>query len=124
MTLQIYSKIPWCTSHYRTDYAKEKAKELREQGYTVSFNSYVKENGYSYCKIYLTRDINYYVLNVLKSIRTYITHAKMDIQKATNKVLEELKLICKTFQKQVRVEYDGKSLFAIIDNKTELSIKI
>ena len=48
--------IPWCTSHYKTSFAKEKAKELRAQGYKVRLGSYIKEDGETYCKIYLIQD--------------------------------------------------------------------
>lgn len=45
--------LAWCTSHYTTDFAKTKAKELRAEGNKVKLGSYLKEDGKSYCKIYI-----------------------------------------------------------------------
>ena len=35
--------LPWCTSHYRSSFCKEKAKELRAQGEKVRLGAYIKE---------------------------------------------------------------------------------
>lgn len=48
--------IAWCTGRYHTSFTKQKAKELRAEGYIVSFGSYIKEGGESFCKIYLARN--------------------------------------------------------------------
>lgn len=60
--------ILYCTSYYRINYAKEKANKLRQQGYTVRLNNYIKEGEETYCKIYLERDVYYKFLLLLKLI--------------------------------------------------------
>lgn len=46
---------PWCTSHYKHDYALNKAKELRATGKynRVRVGYTIKENGQKYSKIYV-----------------------------------------------------------------------
>jgi hypothetical protein len=47
--------IPYCTGHYTTEYCRKKAKELRGSGeyQSVKLGAYLKEDGKSYCKIYI-----------------------------------------------------------------------
>lgn len=118
------SKIAWCTGHYTTDYAKEKAKELRNLGYTVSFGYYIKENDKTYCRIYLTKNLNYYVLNILKSIKSRIKYDDMTIYESVNSVKDQLKDVCKRFNVNIRIELDNGQLIAKIDDKKELSLSI
>ena len=47
--------IPYWKSHCTSSHAKEVAKELRDSGeyLKVKLGSYLKENGKTYCKIYV-----------------------------------------------------------------------
>lgn len=49
--------IQYTKEHLEANYAKELAAELRASGRykVVKLGSYVKENGKSYCKIYVDR---------------------------------------------------------------------
>ncbi len=49
--------IPYCTSHFTAESAKAMAKELRASGeYSrVKLGSYLKEEGKTYCKVYVFR---------------------------------------------------------------------
>jgi len=51
--------IPYCTSYYETGFCKTKARELRQSGEydAVRLGSYLKENGKTYCKIYVKRKV-------------------------------------------------------------------
>ena len=125
-----YGKIAWCTGHYKTDFTKEKAKELRKQGYHVIFNNYIKEGDNSYCKIYLTKDINYYVLEILKSIKTYILHGEKTFYEAiTNKeTKEKICEIAKMFKTRITLETDHYKVYSVLTKengeKEELEITV
>jgi len=49
--------IPYCTGHYEIGAAKQMAQELRNSGRCsrVELGSYLKEDGKTYCKIYVER---------------------------------------------------------------------
>lgn len=117
--------ILWCTSHYKNTFAKEKAKELRRQGYNVKLGNYIKENGNTYCKIYLVKDFNYHILKLLESIKVNVKVGKKDVVQACKNHKEELKKICKKFEKPCKIEYNPqtKTLFAVTDEK-EFSISL
>lgn len=113
-------KIAWCKSHYRTTFTKEKAKELRAEGYTVSFGSYVKEDGISYCKIYLTKNLNYYILSLLHAIRSKQVYGKKDLTETVQSHKEDFKELARKYSKAIRVEIKDNRAVAIIDNDYEL----
>ena len=105
--------IAWCTGHYKTDFAKEKAKELREQGYTVKYGSYIKENDATYCKIYLVKDFEYYLLKLLQSMETSVyLHGATNVKEA-----EALKSLCLEHKRSARIEIDDKKIYAIVKHK-------
>lgn len=50
--------IPWCTSHYKHEWALEKAKELRKSGeyLKVRVGYTIVESGLKYSKIYVSME--------------------------------------------------------------------
>ena len=48
--------IPYCTGHYRLEWAKKKAQELRKQFRSVKLGAYCTENKEKYCKIYVSTE--------------------------------------------------------------------
>lgn len=118
------SKIAWCTGHYTTEFTREKAKELREKGYKVSFGSYIRENGKSYCKIYLEMDFNYHILKLLESIDTKINVGMWDVVDAVSSEKNRFKEMCRDFHTQAKIVYDSENrkVFAVVNCSYELSI--
>lgn len=115
-------RIAWCTSHYTAEFCKQKAKELRQQGYKVTLGSYLKENGKTYCKIYLEKDINYYVLSVLEMVRSRVRNNGDTPIEAILKEKENIREICRKFSMPIRIEIQNNNVFAVINNNYELSV--
>lgn len=117
-------RIPWCKSHYRVSFCKDKAKELRKQGYKVSLGYYLKENGETYCKIYLEMDLNYFILDVLESVVTKIRHGGMAPIEALMEYKERIRELCKEYRVPIRIELaEGRNrIYAIVNNDYELSV--
>lgn len=111
--------IAWCTSHYKNTFAKEKAKELRRQGYNVKLGNYIKEDGNTYCKIYLVIDFNYHVLKILDDIKMSVKYGKKDITEAISKYKDKIKELCKEYKKPLKIEYEKSinTLYAITNDK-------
>lgn len=107
--------IPYCTSHYTTDFAKKKAKELRNQGYTVKFGYYIKEEGNTYCKIYLVKNFEYYILKVLTAMEINIrVHGVENIKE---RYAENVKSLCLEHKRSARIEIDDEKIYAIVKHK-------
>ncbi len=49
-----YRMIPWCTSHYRLTFCKEKAKELRKEFHMVDIRRRKSEDGIPFGQIYVS----------------------------------------------------------------------
>mgnify|MGYP001152550586 CR=1 FL=1 len=111
--------IAWCTSHYKNTFAKEKAKELRAFGYNVKLGSYVKEDGNTYCKIYIIIDFNYHVLKILDSIKTSVKYGKQDIAEVISRYKDRIKELCREYKKTLKIEYEQSTntLYAITNDK-------
>lgn len=109
--------IAWCVSHYRTNYAKEKAKELRNQGYKVKFGYYIKEEFNTYCKIYLVKNFEYYILSKLKSMQSLIVYGKNSVESTTEKYKDDIKAICLEYKRSAKIEIDNEKIYAIVDDK-------
>lgn len=116
-------KIAWCTGHYRTDFTKKKAKELRWQGYKVSFGSYVKEDGKTFCKIYIETGFDYEVLHILNNIVTDI-RTGTKIHNAVSSHKQKIIDLAKENHKAISVELEGDILFARIDDDKILRASI
>ena len=111
--------IAWCTSHYKNTFAKEKAKELRRQGYKVKLGSYVKEDGNTYCKIYLVIDFNYHVLKLLDDIKSSVKYGKKDLVEVISGYKDRIKELCREYKKPLRLEYEQhtNTLYAITNDR-------
>ena len=110
--------IAWCTGHYKTDFAKEKAKELRKQGYKAKLGYYIKdENGESYCKIYLVTNFEYQILSRLKNMQAIIVHGGESVEGATEKHRDNIKDICLKYKRSAKIEIDNEKIYAIVDDK-------
>ena len=107
--------IAWCTGHYHTSFTKEKAKELREQGYKVKFGSYVKEGDETYCKIYLVKDFEYHILSALKSMEVRLSYKTVEAVK--EEYAEKIKSLCLEYKRSAKIELDEKKIYAIVDHK-------
>lgn len=111
--------IAWCTSHYKNTFAKRKAKELRNQGYSVKLGAYVKEEDETYCKIYLVIDFNYRVLKILDSVKTSVKYGKQDIAEVISRYKGRIKELCREYKKPLKIEYEQSTntLYAITNDK-------
>jgi hypothetical protein len=113
-------KIAWCTSHYTVEFAHAKAKELRDEGYKVSYGAYLEEDGKKYCKIYLDLNKTYYIKSALNSILWRVQNSGSSIEYSIFQEKKNIQAICEQFSIEIKIEVDRTDIIAIIDNDYEL----
>lgn len=117
-------KIAWCTSHYTVEFAHAKAKELRDEGYKVSYGAYLEEDGRKYCKIYLDLNKTYHIKSALNSIVTRVKYGKKTVEESVVQEKENIKKIASDWSVAIRIDVDGSDIIAVIDNDYELMASI
>lgn len=102
-------KVLWCDSHYTTKFAKEKAKQLREKGYKISYGSYLKEDGESYCKLYVEKNFDYYMIVFLNDLNYYLSTLKMNHVEALNKERDMIDELAKKHNASVELLHNTET---------------
>lgn len=117
--------IPYCKSYILKSSVLKKKQELEKMGYKTRLGRTIKEEGKEYCKLFIYKDFNYYILKWLESIKMSVNVGKKDVLEACEEHKESLKEICKEFQTPCRIEYDQskRKIFAIT-NEREFSITL